>query len=127
MCVANVVQRRVTDIRVNCGAELQVKRNELGQWVVCKSVVEHSHILSSPRKAHMLRSHRNVPAPKRNLIDSFSAANIHTYSQMDIFEAQAGGRPDLVGFTEKDVRNYDRDKKMNNMGKDGQRLYEHFK
>ena len=87
----------------------------------------HTHILSSPRKAHMLRSHRVASAPKKNLIDSFSAANIRTRSQMDIFEVQAGGRLDLVGFTQKDVRNYDRDKRKKLLGKDGQRLYEHFK
>ena len=68
-----------------------------------------------------------MTAPKKNLIDSISAANIRTCSQMEIFEFQAGGHLDLVGFIEKDVRNYGKDKKMNNMGKDGQRLYEHFK
>ncbi|XXG73186.1 hypothetical protein AAC387_Pa07g2146 [Persea americana] len=127
MCRTNVVQRRVTDIRENCGAELQVRRNADGQWVVCKFVIEHSHILSSPRKAHMLQSHRSVTAPKKKMIDSLSAANIRTCSQMDIFEVQAGGRANMVGFTEKDVQNYGRDKKMNNMGKDGQKLYKHFK
>ena len=67
----------------------------------------------------MLRSHRSVTAPKKKMIDSLSAANIRTCSQMDIFEVQAGGRANMVGFTEKDVQNYGRDKKMNNMGKDG--------
>eukprot|EP00268_Persea_americana_P039939 TRINITY_DN3957_c1_g1_i5.p1 TRINITY_DN3957_c1_g1~~TRINITY_DN3957_c1_g1_i5.p1 ORF type:complete len:268 (+),score=38.22 TRINITY_DN3957_c1_g1_i5:522-1325(+) len=99
MCHTNVVQRRVTDTRENCGVELQVRRNADGQWVVCKFVIGHSHILSSPRKAHMLRSHRSVIEPKKILIDSLSAANIRTCSQMDIFEVQAGGRADMVGFT----------------------------
>ena len=58
-------ERRTSDTRENCGSYLQLKKMKGGYWTVFKIVVEHSHLLSTPKKAHMLRSHHRVYAPKK--------------------------------------------------------------
>ena len=81
--------------------------------MVFKIIVEHTHLLSNPRKTHMLRSHRIVSAPKKKLIYTYGAANLRPRDQMALLELQAGGR-DKVGFIETDFRNRIKKKKGRN-------------
>ena len=119
-------ERRTSDTRENCGSYLQLKKMKGGYWTVFKIVVEHSHLLSTPRKTHMLRSHRRIDAPKKKLIDTYGAANIIPNKQMGILVLQSGGR-DRVGFTKTNFRNHFRDRNEETKDNDGDMFYEHFR
>ena len=60
-CYNTVGQRRVMERRENCVAEFQVKKKKGdSSYSVCKFIAEHTHMLSTPHKSHMLRSHRMI-------------------------------------------------------------------
>ncbi|URE36300.1 FAR1 DNA-binding domain [Musa troglodytarum] len=44
--------------RTKCLARIEFKVNRSNVWVVNKLIEEHNHLLASPNKIHMLRSHR---------------------------------------------------------------------
>lgn len=52
--IESIVQRRNSNTRADYGAHLQIKKTKEGKWVVFKIIVEHTHLLSTPRKTHML-------------------------------------------------------------------------
>ncbi|GER28483.1 FAR1-related sequence 5, partial [Striga asiatica] len=65
---------------------------------------KHNHPLATPRKVHLLRSHRGVSATKRALVQEYTEANIPTCKQVRLFEIDYGG-PSMMGCLEKDIRN----------------------
>ncbi|KAF7120004.1 hypothetical protein RHSIM_Rhsim13G0132100 [Rhododendron simsii] len=88
-------KRRRGIIREGCGAKLAVVRSKSGdKYVVSQFVEAHNHPLTSPRRTHLLRSHRKVTAAKRVLAEQLSQANVPTCQQMSIFEVQAGDHYD---------------------------------
>ena len=54
----DVVQRRRMETRVNCKAQMQVKRDKLGGYEVSIFVPGHCHPPTTPHKRFILRSHR---------------------------------------------------------------------
>ena len=120
-----LVQRRRMETRFDCKAKLQVKLDKSGGYVVSMFVPQHSHAPATPSKRFMLRSHREVPESKRQLINTYDAANVQSKQQMQVFASQSGGL-DKIGFTDTDVRNHRRDEKEKKRGLDGQLLFQLF-
>ncbi|KAJ0099610.1 hypothetical protein Patl1_20957 [Pistacia atlantica] len=52
-----------------------------GNYVVSIFVEAHNHSLRTPRKVHLLRSHRNVLVAQKALTQKFSAANVPMHRQ----------------------------------------------
>ncbi|XP_058198431.1 protein FAR1-RELATED SEQUENCE 5-like [Rhododendron vialii] len=54
-------------IQEGCGAKLSVRRAKSGdKYVVSQFVEAHNHPLTSPRRVHLLRSHRKVSVAKKS-------------------------------------------------------------
>ena len=104
---------------------MQVKRDKSGGYVVSMFVPEHSHAPATPSKRFMLRSHREVPESKRQLINTYDSANVRNKQQMQVFASQSGGL-DKMRFTDKDAKNHRRDEKEKRRGLDGQLLFQLF-
>ncbi|XP_058202896.1 protein FAR1-RELATED SEQUENCE 5-like [Rhododendron vialii] len=121
---SKATKRRRGLTREKCGAKFAVVRK--GEvFVVSKFVKGHNHELTTPRKVHLLKSHRRVSAAQKALTQQLSAANVPTCQQMSIFELQAGGIEN-VGFLARDLYNDERDRKNVVHGHDANILYEHF-
>ncbi|XP_073119520.1 protein FAR1-RELATED SEQUENCE 5-like [Henckelia pumila] len=79
-------------------------------WAVSAFQESHNHPLSTPSKAHLLRSHRTVSEAKKALTQQFSEANVSTCQQIRLLEIEYGGS-EHIGCTETDIRNFERDLK----------------
>ncbi|KAJ8615718.1 hypothetical protein MRB53_035090 [Persea americana] len=112
-----LVQRCQMETRFDCKAKLQVKLDKSSGYVVSMFVHQHSHALATPSKRFMLRSHREVPESKRQLINIYDAANVQSKQQIQVFASQSGGL-DKIGFTDMDARNHRRDEKEKKRGLD---------
>ncbi|KAH7670560.1 FHY3/FAR1 family protein [Dioscorea alata] len=53
-------KRHRGETRCGCKAKLLVNKNLDGSWVVSMFVEEHNHVLATPRKCHLLPSHRKI-------------------------------------------------------------------
>ncbi|XP_059668971.1 protein FAR1-RELATED SEQUENCE 5-like [Cornus florida] len=100
-----------------------VKREE--HYVVTHFIKGHNHPLATPSKVHLLRSHRNVSNAKRKLTQQLANVNVPIYQQFDILETQAGGIQN-VRYTERDLRNYERDIREKLKGHDAHMMNEYF-
>ncbi|KAK2642242.1 hypothetical protein Ddye_024005 [Dipteronia dyeriana] len=76
--------------RENCNAKLAVVRIKIGTYKVSVFVEDHSHPLTSPRKVHLLRSHRNMSLSQKSLSQPLADVNIPTWQQVSFLELQAG-------------------------------------
>ncbi|CAA0825605.1 Protein FAR1-RELATED SEQUENCE 5 [Striga hermonthica] len=122
--VTGTKERKRGETRCNCPARLSVwKKNET--WVVMHFVEKHNHSLATPRKVHLLRSHRGVSATKRALVQEYTEANIPTCKQVRLFEIDSGG-PSMMGCLEKDIRNKEAARKAELSGHDAQTLIHQF-
>ncbi|XP_074576084.1 protein FAR1-RELATED SEQUENCE 5-like [Curcuma longa] len=114
------------EVRTGCKSKISIVKNQSGpNWIVTNFVETHNHPLSTPSKVHLLRSHRSVSTAKKALTQQFSEANIPTCQQMRLLEIEYGG-PELVGCTETDIRNYERDLRDEEKGIDAETLIELF-
>nr|XP_015869655.2 protein FAR1-RELATED SEQUENCE 5-like [Ziziphus jujuba var. spinosa]XP_048324899.1 protein FAR1-RELATED SEQUENCE 5-like [Ziziphus jujuba var. spinosa] len=86
---------------------------------------EHSHPLSTPRRVHLLRSHRSVSEAKKSLTLQFSAANVPTHQQISILQFEAGGIEN-IGCTKKDIYNHEAKVRNELRGQDVELLMEYF-
>ncbi|XP_038715772.1 protein FAR1-RELATED SEQUENCE 5-like [Tripterygium wilfordii] len=112
--------------REGCKAKMiVVKSTSKPVFVVTQFHAIHNHILTTPRKVHMLRSHRSMSNAKKALTQQFAAANIPIHQQISILEVQAGGIEN-IGCIEKDFYNARRDEVKSYAGHDAQMLYEYF-
>ncbi|XP_060674867.1 protein FAR1-RELATED SEQUENCE 5-like [Ziziphus jujuba] len=111
--------------RENCKAKLAVVRSKTGKFVITVFVEEHSHPLSTPRRVHLLRSHRSVSEAKKSLTLQFSAANVPTHQQISILEFEAGGIEN-IGCTKKDIYNHEAKVWNELRGQDAELLKEYF-
>ncbi|GAB2286404.1 hypothetical protein Dimus_039763 [Dionaea muscipula] len=110
--------------RYGCGAKIAVvKRGE--KYVVTQFIDGHNHPFTSPRRVHLLRSHRKVSTATRSLAESLSAVNMPICQQMSFFEMQSGG-VEHVGFLQQDLYNVERDRIESVVGHDADMLYEYF-
>ncbi|XP_038698830.1 protein FAR1-RELATED SEQUENCE 5-like [Tripterygium wilfordii] len=85
----------------------------------------HNHVLTTPRKVHLLRSERVMSAAKKSLSQQLSAANVPICQQIGILDLEVGGIEN-IGCIEKDFYNARRDEMKMYAGHDGQMLYEYF-
>ena len=46
----------------------------------------HNHALTTPRRVHVLRSHRHVSKAKKALVHQLSEANVSTSQQISLIE-----------------------------------------
>nr|XP_015877510.1 protein FAR1-RELATED SEQUENCE 5-like [Ziziphus jujuba var. spinosa] len=111
--------------RENCKAKLAVVRSKTGKFVITVFVEEHSHPLSTPRRVHLLRSHRSVSEAKKSLTLQFSAANVPTHQQISILEFEARGIEN-IGCTKKDIYNHEAKMRNELKGQDAELLKEYF-
>ncbi|KAI8571329.1 hypothetical protein RHMOL_Rhmol01G0111400 [Rhododendron molle] len=66
--------RRRGIIRTDCRAKLSVVRNNTGEgFVVIQFLEAHNHELTSPRRVHLLPSHRRMSAAARSLTKDLAA------------------------------------------------------
>lgn len=66
-------------IRDSCSAKLAVVKSKSSKYVVSISVEKHNHSLTTPRRRHLLRSHRSVSKVKKCLSQQFASINIPTH------------------------------------------------
>ncbi|XP_058070937.1 protein FAR1-RELATED SEQUENCE 5-like [Magnolia sinica] len=121
-----VVKRRRSITQESCKARMTIKKEGGGpNYIVKKFVEEHSHELATPRKKHLLRSHREVCNAQKNLENTFTQSGIGISQTMNVLAIESGGHEN-IGCIEQDVRNYERDKRKETKDHDTQLLYEHF-
>ncbi|KAK2634436.1 hypothetical protein Ddye_029228 [Dipteronia dyeriana] len=108
-------------VRENCYANLAIVRTTTGTYKVSVFVEGHSHPLTTPRKVHLLRSHRRMSGIQK----SFFGTNIPTCQQVSILELQAGGIEN-IGCKEREFYNQVRNLCKEMKGHDVDLLYEHF-
>ncbi|XP_058181118.1 protein FAR1-RELATED SEQUENCE 5-like [Rhododendron vialii] len=91
-----------------CGAKLSVvKRRSSEKFVVSQFVEGHNHPLTSPKRVHLLQSHRKVSVAKK-------AQQKNTED------------PENVGFLQQDLYNAERERMKTLARHDANMLYEHF-
>ncbi|PIA32084.1 hypothetical protein AQUCO_04600031v1 [Aquilegia coerulea] len=86
----------------------------------------HNHTLSTQRKTHLLRSHREVSSAQKCLSQQFSMVNIPTHQQYNFLGVQAGGFEN-IGCFQKDLYNYQRDVRKELKGHDAEMFREYLK
>ncbi|KAF7126636.1 hypothetical protein RHSIM_Rhsim11G0066300 [Rhododendron simsii] len=97
--------------REKCGAKLVVVRARSGEGFVVSNFVEgHSHPLTTPRKTHLLKSHRRIFDAQKSLTQHLTAVNVPPHQQMSILELQTGGLEN-VGFLPRDLYNKNMDER----------------
>ncbi|XP_074568528.1 protein FAR1-RELATED SEQUENCE 5-like [Curcuma longa] len=117
-------ERTVDEVRTGCKSKISfVKKQTEPKWIVANFVETHNHPLSTPSNVHLLRSHRQVSVEKKTLTQQFSEANVPTCQQMR--EIEYGG-PELVGCTESDIRNFEKEPRDEEKGIDAATLIELF-
>ncbi|KAK8512667.1 hypothetical protein V6N13_082798 [Hibiscus sabdariffa] len=114
----NRSKRQRTVTRVGCRAQITVKKQSSGKWVVSKFVKDHNHELVPPDKVHCLRSHRHVSGPARSLIDTLQAAGMGPSGVMSVLIKESGGINN-VGFTKVDCQNYMSSSRQRTLGSGG--------
>ena len=102
-----------------------VKHQTGPNWIISTFVEEHNHVLATPTKIHLLRSHRNVSAAKRVLSQQLSEANIPTCQQIRVMEIESGGVQNM-GCIDKDLRNYEQRLREEHKEVDAKTLLEFF-
>ncbi|KAK1267428.1 Protein FAR-RED IMPAIRED RESPONSE 1 [Acorus gramineus] len=90
--------------RVGCRAKISLMKDDQ-RWKVRVLVEGHAHVLCTPRKTHLLRSHREVTNVQKSLIDTFRGSNVSTAQTISVMGSESGGYGE-IGCTERDVRNY---------------------
>ncbi|XP_039000496.1 protein FAR1-RELATED SEQUENCE 5-like [Hibiscus syriacus] len=122
----NRSKRQRTVTRVGCRAQITVKKQSAGKWVVSKFVKDHNHELVPPEKVHCLRSHRHVSGPARSLIDTLQAAGMGPSGVMSVLIKESGGINN-VGFTKVDCQNYMSSSRQRTLGSGGQVVFDYLK
>ncbi|PIA33845.1 hypothetical protein AQUCO_04000134v1 [Aquilegia coerulea] len=97
-----------SSVREGCKARIVVSKSSNGKFVVTLIVEGHNHPLSTPRKTHLLRPHREVSRAHKCLSQQLSKVNIPTHQQYNVLGVQGGGFEN-IGCTQKDLYNYNRD------------------
>lgn len=120
------VIRKIGLTRVGCGARMHVVKDRTGEgFVVIQFEPGHNHPLTTPKKVHLLRSHRGVSHAKKALTRQLGGANVSIPQQMSLFEMEAGGLEN-VGCSLQDLYNAERDRRKMLEGHDANLLFEHF-
>lgn len=105
--------------REGCNAKIAVIKSEKNSFIVSTFYEAHNHVLTTPRKVHLLRSHRSMSSAKKSLTQQLSSANVPIHQQISIMESGAGGIEN-IGCIEKDFYNARRDEIKLYAGHDAQ-------
>ncbi|BBN70203.1 FAR1-related sequence 5 [Prunus dulcis] len=105
--------------------ETGVVKSKYGGYVVTIFDEAHTHPLTTPRRRHLLKSHRRISGVDQLVAQQLISANVSTHQQYDILATQAGGIEN-VGFTQQDMYNSNRDRRMKIKCHDGEMLFDHF-
>ena len=118
--------RKVKLTREGCNAMVGFRRTKDGKYELFKFHEGHTHVLSTPRKRHMLNSNRGVNSVHRTLFKSLTRANIGPSKAHRIIKEQMGGFQN-VGCSKQDLKNFQRDLKAFIKDFDAQMFIENFK
>ncbi|KAG9458201.1 hypothetical protein H6P81_002709 [Aristolochia fimbriata] len=91
--------------RCECEAKMYVWLNDLEKVEVKNFTEEHTHECITPRKAHMLRSHRSLSKVQVAQANFADAVGITPKAIVDFQSRQVGGRESL-GYINMDLQNY---------------------
>ncbi|OMO53636.1 hypothetical protein COLO4_36684 [Corchorus olitorius] len=94
-------KRHQGETRCGCIAKLLINKSSDGSWVVSMFIEEHNHILATPRKCHLLPSHRKISESQKGMIDKMSKSGIKTNLMMNYLSGESHGSQN-VGFIEGD-------------------------
>ncbi|KAF8405456.1 hypothetical protein HHK36_010362 [Tetracentron sinense] len=109
--------------KIDCKAELHVKRREDGKWVIHDFVMEHNHELL-PAQAHYFRSHRSISPTSKNDADILQACDLQTSNI--VMSKQYDGNQ-TVDCLEKGIRfQIDKERRLDIEAGDAQAMLEHF-
>ncbi|KAG7941886.1 hypothetical protein I3843_16G070500 [Carya illinoinensis] len=113
------------EIKISCKALMGIKK-EGEKWIVCKFVLQHNHVLLTPKSTGLLRGHRGVTRVQKKLIMTLNESGVPTRKIMSVLSKEAGGDFN-IGCIGKDVENYlgNQRRKLFEEG-DAQRLYAYF-
>ncbi|PIA31354.1 hypothetical protein AQUCO_05000023v1 [Aquilegia coerulea] len=102
--------RRRGSVREGYKARIVVSKSSNGKFVVTLIVEGHNHPLSTPRKTHLLRSHREVSSAHKCLSQQLSMVNIPTHQQYnflgDLYNYNSDVRKELKGHDAEMFREY---------------------
>ena len=105
----NVNSNRKTKLtREGCNAMVGFRRTKDGKYELFKFHEGHTHVLSTPRKRHILNSNRGVNCVHQTLFKSLTRANIGPSKAHRIIKEQMGGIQN-VGCSKQDLKNFQRD------------------
>ncbi|KAI5313366.1 hypothetical protein L3X38_042540 [Prunus dulcis] len=123
--IGGVVKRHRGVGKESCKAQLIVVKSKYGGYVVTIFDEAHTHPLTTPRRRHLLKSHRRISGVDQLVAQQLISANVSTHQQYDILAMQAEGIEN-VGFTQQDMYNSNRDRRMKIKCHDGEMLFDHF-
>ena len=102
------------------------KRTKDGKYELFKFHEGHTHVLSTPRKRHMLNSNRSVNSVHQTLFKSLTCTNIGPSKTHRIIKEQMGGFQN-ARCSEQDLKIFQRDLKAFIKDSDAQMFIENFK
>lgn len=91
--------------RTNCLARIEFKVNRDNVWVVNKFFDDHNHLLASPNKVHMLRSHRKKLPVQRAFITEMDYIGVKPAQGYDS-QAEVACVTEDTGFLMKQNQSY---------------------
>nr|XP_011468636.1 PREDICTED: protein FAR1-RELATED SEQUENCE 5-like [Fragaria vesca subsp. vesca] len=119
-------KRKRNQTRQNCKAKIVVlKRAPIGKYVVTIFVEGHNHPLTTPRRKHLTKIHRDVSSVHKSLSKQLTAVNVPPCKQFDFLGVNSGGLEN-IGCLQQDIYNHRRDCRKEVKGHDGDMLHEYF-
>uniref|UniRef100_A0A803N405 Protein FAR1-RELATED SEQUENCE n=1 Tax=Chenopodium quinoa TaxID=63459 RepID=A0A803N405_CHEQI len=100
--------------RVGCSAMIKVSSRINGLFRIIKFEPQHNHVLSTPSKTHLFRSHKSINSSQASELDTSCSYGIAPKASMELMSRRAGGR-DNLGFLRVDCNNYLRKKREKEM------------
>ncbi|XP_019170960.1 PREDICTED: protein FAR1-RELATED SEQUENCE 5-like [Ipomoea nil] len=101
-------KRRLTTNRVGCVAKLVLKFHSEGKYVVKTFVDRHRHYLCEEKFKRFMKVNRKIDIGHQEFITNCGKVNVGASKSFDIF-AEMVGRPENVGATQQDFKNYRRE------------------
>ncbi|KAM3340234.1 hypothetical protein P3S68_030104 [Capsicum galapagoense] len=109
-----LVKKPRKEIGTGCLAHMVVSRQPNEKFLVILFEEKHNHPLVYPSLAHMLPSQRTVKLSQVNEIDLLDDSGICPKSSFNYVARQAGEKS-ILGFTQRDHKNYLRDKRKESL------------
>ncbi|XP_058114567.1 protein FAR1-RELATED SEQUENCE 5-like [Magnolia sinica] len=123
-----IVQRKFNRpiTRTQCLANMKIKLQKNGKYIVTKFVAEHNHEVIPPAKVHMLRSHRGKTKVKKAKEDIVDDLEVTPKATVELLSKQSGGQEN-PSFVPNDYKNDLRKRRMKAMEKgDAGAVLEYF-